>query len=52
MHGVHTVALVGESNVQVLKYLLDINVKNISMDFFFRSQKGSDEALNFLIIAS
>ena len=44
--------LVRESNMQLLKYSLDIRVSYSTCLPIFKSQKGSIEALNFLIITS
>ena len=44
--------LVRESNIQVLNYSLDIRVSYSTCLPIFKSQKGSIEALNFLIITS
>ena len=44
--------LVRESNVQLLMYSLDTRVSYSTYLPIFKSQKGSIEALNFLIITS
>ena len=49
---VRPAVLVRESNMQLLKYSLDIRVSYSTCLPIFKSQKGSIEALNFLIITS
>ena len=44
--------LVRESSMQLLKYSLDIRVSYSTCLPIFKSQKGSIEALNFLIITT
>ena len=49
---VEPAVLVRESYMQLLKYSLDIRVSYSTCLPIFKSQKGSIEALNFLIITS
>ena len=44
--------LVRESNSQLIRYSLDTGVRYSTYLPIFKSQKGSSEALNFLIITS
>ena len=52
-HEVQSVVLIRESSTQLLMQSLDTGVRYSSIYFpIFKSQKGSIEALNFLIITS
>jgi hypothetical protein len=42
--------LVREGNMQLVKYSLDIRVRYSTHSLIFKSQKGSIEALNFLVV--
>ena len=42
--------LVKEGNMQLVKYSLDIRVRYSTYSPIFKSQKGSTEAMNFLMI--
>ena len=52
MHEVRPVVLVRESSTQLVMYSLDTCVRYSTYIPIFKSQKGSMEALNFLIISS
>ena len=52
MHEVRPAMLVRESNMQLLMYSLDTRVSYSTYLLIFKSQKGSIEALNFLVITS
>ena len=44
--------LVREGSTQLIRYSLDISIRYSTYLLIFKSQKGSIEALNFLIITS
>ena len=50
MSEIQPAMLVRENNMQLLMYLLDTCVSYSTYLLIFKSQKGSIEALNFLII--